>query len=86
LEDGEYLDISSITKDDLLQLASLATNEEVDFEMQEYDERKLQNKAHMIIYKNLYDKFQELIENKSRFSDEAKRLYKDAYDKYVVSD
>ena len=53
-----------------------------EFEMDEYDVEKLHNKAHQIIYKHLYQKFEELKQNKDRFKDESERAYKDAIEKY----
>lgn len=50
--------------------------------MDEYNEDILQNKAHQIIYKNINEKFKELIANKTRFKDESESLFKEAIDKY----
>ena len=53
--------------------------------MDEFDNNKgPANEAHKIIYGNLYKKFDELLENKTRFHDESVALYKDALDKYKV--
>ena len=57
-----------------------------DFEMDEYKEDILGNKAHQIIYKNIYEKFVTLLANKSRFKDESENLYKDALKKYSTPD
>ena len=55
---------------------------ETDFEMNEFIVDNIQNKAHQIIYRNLYEKFSELLDNKTRFKDESEQLYKSAMEKY----
>ncbi len=81
LEPENWIELDRIDKDNLLALLDKAINE--DFEMDEYDTETLQNKAHQIIYNNLYQKFNELISNKSRFKDESEQLYKSAIEKYT---
>jgi hypothetical protein len=75
-----WTEIDQIEKNDLLNLLNLATNEE--FEIDVYDESKIGNKAHQIIYKHLAEKFTNFLANKDRFKDEADGLYKEAFDKY----
>ncbi len=77
---GEWSEIDKIDKDDLLVLLNKAI--ETDFEMNGFEPEILGNKAHQIIYKNLYEKFSELLENKDRFKDESEQLYKKAIEKY----
>lgn len=72
--------IDLITKEDLYFFLKKAVSE--DFEMAAYDEQILSNKAHQIIYKNLYEKFIGLVANKTRFKDESDNLYKAALEKY----
>jgi hypothetical protein len=72
--------IDQITKDDLFYLLNKAIDD--DYEMDEYDEETLANKAHQIIYKNIHEKFLDLILNKYRFKDESEALYKGAVEKY----
>ncbi|MBB1646798.1 hypothetical protein [Sphingobacterium sp. UME9] len=79
-EEPEWILIDQIGKDDLIQLLNSAITE--DFIMDEYNEDILQNKAHQIIYKNINEKFKELIANKTRFKDESENLYRDALEKY----
>lgn len=76
-------EIDSINKDDLMTLLDKAIDS--DFEMDDYAQDKIANKAHQIIYKNLHDKFSELLENKNRFKDESEQLYKSAIEKYDKS-
>ena len=67
---------------DLLYLLDIATNIDESFEMDNIETCKLDNQAHKVIYENLYDKFQELLQNRTRFYDESIVLYKDALQKY----
>lgn len=80
-ESDQWVEIDQIGKDELLTLLDKAIS--VEFEMDEYNVDLLQNKAHQIIYKHLYQKFNELNENKSRFKDESEQLYKSAIEKYT---
>lgn len=80
LKGEETVELDQIGKEDLLNLLDIAIATE--FEMDEYDVEKLHNKAHQIIYKHLYQKFEELKQNKDRFKDESERAYKDAIEKY----
>ena len=45
-------------------------------------EETVHNKAHDIIYKNLYAKFLELNNQRTRFKDESEYLFKEALAKY----
>ena len=47
----DWTELDKIEKDDLMKLLDYATEEE--FDMDEYNEETLGNKAHQIIYKNL---------------------------------
>lgn len=76
----DWAEIDIITKDDLFFLLNKAVSE--DFEMDEFKEEILSNKAHQIIYKNLHEKFSDLLLNKTRFRDESENLYKAAMEKY----
>ena len=75
--------IDKISKDDLLKLIDLCMNDE-SFEMDPYDERELQNKAHQIIYKNIYRKLDDITKKRVSFSDEMTSLYRSAIEKYSV--
>lgn len=83
LKGEETVELDQICKEDLLNLLNISIASE--FEMDEYDVEKLHNKAHQIIYKHLYQKFDELKQNKDRFKDESERAYKDAIEKYSES-
>ena len=75
-----WIEIDKITKDDLMSLLRKAM--ELDFEMDDFIEANLANKAHQIIYKNVFEKFKELLLTKDRFKDESENLYKEAIEKY----
>ena len=80
IDSENWIEIDKINKENIIILLDRAI--ETDFEMDEYDANKISNKAHQIIYKNIYAKFSELLENKNRFKDESEQLYKNAIEKY----
>lgn len=79
---NEYKEIDKINKDDLLKLLGFAKN--ADFELDPYNEDLLANRAHQIIYENIYNKFAQFLEDKDQFKREVDQLYKGAIDKYAV--
>lgn len=83
-ESNHWIEIDQIGKDDLMNLLDRAITH--DFKMNDYDTSLLQNTAHQIIYKHLFQKFNELCENKYRFKDESEQLYKSAIEKYTGAD
>jgi hypothetical protein len=83
--DGQiWAPIDAIGKDQLLNLIDAALSD--DFEMDEFRKDNLANQAHQIIYRNLYEKFSELKNSRSRFKDESQALYKSAIEKYRKQD
>ena len=80
-ENGEYLLIDKIAKDDLLRLVN-KTLDEGEIEMDAYDDQALRNQAHQVIYKSIYQKLTELRERRQEFVDEAARLFLEDYEKY----
>jgi len=54
--------------------------------MDEFKEENISHAAHQIVYKNIFEKFSELISNKTKFKDESESLYKDAIEKYSTSE
>ena len=87
IKDGgasEWVEIDKINKDDLLSLLNTAISSE--FEMDVYTEAEMANKAHQIIYKNIYEKLSNLETMKSKFKDESESLYKEAMEKYRIED
>lgn len=78
--DGEYEKIDEITKEDLLRIMENILNEDV--LMEEYDEEKLKNQAHQVVYKSIYTNLKSLNDRKEEFKDNIERLYQDQYTKY----
>lgn len=83
-DDLSWKEIDQITKSDLMKLLDQAIKES--FEMDLYEEDKIGHKAHAIVYRNLHEKLEELISNRSQFKDEIDNLYKDAIKKYSQED
>ena len=78
-----WMELDKINKDNLLGLLKLAGGSE-EFEMDDYVDELLQNPAHNIIYKNLFLKFRDFIDNKTRFKDSVESTYKTALEKYKI--
>lgn len=79
-DSGDYVPIDKITKDHLLRLVNLTLTNNVEFD--EYDEEQIQNQAHQIVYKSIYEKLHGLRERRQEFIDESERLYLQDYEKY----
>ncbi len=79
-ESDDYIHIDKITKVDLLRLVDQILTNDVEFD--EYDEEKIQNQAHQIVYKSIYEKLYGLLERRKEFIDESERLYLPDYEKY----
>jgi len=80
LDGSEWLFIDRISKDDLLSLLDTALTSE--FDMDVYDESKIGNQAHQIIYQNIFRKFEDILKNKKKFKDQSEMMYKKAIEKY----
>lgn len=76
----EMLEIDQITAEDLHNLINHA--HEADFEIDEYTEAELPNKAQQIIYENIYLKLNDFLANKEQFNEQADSLYAEAIGKY----
>lgn len=77
---GDFQPIDRITKEDLLNLVNLILYEDV--ELDEYDEKKIKNQAHQIVYKSIYEKLRGISERKQEFIDESERAYLAEYERY----
>jgi hypothetical protein len=77
---GDFRSIDAITKEDLLRLVGVTLTDEVSFD--EYDEHKIKNPAHQIVYKSIYEKLRELGDRKQEFTDESERMYLAEYERY----
>lgn len=79
-EDGSFIPVDRITKEDLLRLAELTLTEEVEFD--EYESEAIKNQAHQILYRSVYEKLRGLRDRRQEFADESERLYLQEYEKY----
>lgn len=78
--DKEMVEIDQINKDELLKLINHAEDDE--FEMDAYDEKQLQNKAHQIIYQSLHTKLSDFLTDKGQFNADVDTLYAEAIGEY----
>ena len=76
----KYISIDKIDKVELLSLLGFFL--ENDAEMDPLEEDRLQNQAHLIIYRSILEKFEALEQSKSKFKDQSDRLYLDEIRKY----
>lgn len=82
VKDQEYVPVDKITKDDLLKLVDLALEDETTYDV--YDEEKLKNQAHQIVYKSIFAKLSALSEGREEFIDESKRIFLTEHEKYAA--
>ncbi len=83
--DGKnWTEIDKIGRDDLLSLLDLALAD--GFEIDPFLVEKINNPAQQIVYRHLADKLANLEQNRSRFRDESENLFKDAIEKYSISE
>ena len=54
-----------------------------DIEMDEYNEERIKNQAHQVVYKSIYNNLKSLKDRKEEFKDNTERLYQEQYNKYV---
>jgi hypothetical protein len=80
IDSGEYSQVDKITKEDILRLAKLTLEDEVEFDA--YVEKAIHNHAHQIIYKSIFEKLRALKDRKKEFKDESERLFLKEYEKY----
>ena len=79
-KEGEFSSIDKITKEDLLQLADLTLENEVEFD--ENPDAGIKNQAHLIVYKSILKNLKSIENRRQEFKDEVSRLYLSAYEKY----
>jgi len=78
--DHDMVEIDQINKDDLLKLINHA--EEDEFEMDMFDEKNLQNKAHQIIYQSIHTKLTDFLGDREQFKRDVDVLYAEAVGEY----
>ncbi len=81
LRGNEWIVITEIIADDILNLARAAVTEE-DFETDAFEDSALLNPAQKIIYQKINEQLMSLHARKQEFADETRNVYQDAYDKY----
>lgn len=79
-EKDDFKPIDKISKENLLKLIDLALEQDV--ELDEYNDLKIRNQAHQIIYKSIYEKLLELKNRKNEFKDKSERLFLSEYERY----
>jgi len=79
-DQGDFVPIDKITKQDLLRLVGLILAEET--EIDKFDAEAIKKQAHQLIYKNISEKLGDLRERRQEFTDESDRLYLEAHEKY----
>ncbi len=77
---NNYLTLDKLTKEGLLMLVNLTLENEI--EMDEYNEETLKHQAHQVIYKNVFQKLNELDKRKQEFTDDSETLFLEDYEKY----
>ena len=81
ISEDAYKPIDEITKEEILILVNKALSKE-DVEFDEYDEELIQNQAHQIIYRSVYEKLKDLKNRRKEFSDESECLFLEEYNRY----
>jgi len=79
-EDNNYEPVDKLDKTTLLHLVNLSLED--DFSIEDYDEKKIKNQAHAIIYKSVSEKLLDLFDKRQQFRDESEGLYREEYEKY----
>jgi hypothetical protein len=80
-KEGALVPIDKLTKEDLMQLVSWTLDEET-VEYDAYDESRIKNQAHQIVYKSVVQKLKDLRERRKEFRDESSRLFLKEYERY----
>jgi hypothetical protein len=80
LPDGSYLEIDKINKEHLMHIVTATLAGEIEFDA--YDEEKLQNQAHRVVYKNIIAKLQDLANRRKEYKDESETLFQSEFDRY----
>ena len=82
-KNSSYVSIEMISKEDLLYLMERILAENV--ELDPYEEGKIANQAHQVIYKSIYTNLKSLLDRKQEFIDESETLFLEDYKRYVES-
>lgn len=82
LKEGTFQKIDTISKNDIFNLIEKILTEE-EIELQDYQEKTIQNVAHDIIYRNIYAKLLDVKSKKSELNDFFKTAYIEKFEKYT---
>ena len=80
--EGNFLPVHELDKKQLVWLVNQTLDDSIEIEFDEYDDGKLRNQAHQIVYKSVYEKLVALRERRREFVDKSERLYLVDYEKY----
>lgn len=80
VKNNVYEDIETISKENIIELLEFILNNETNIQF--CDETTLPNPAQRIIYKNLYEKFNDIIKNKSEILKDIDKKFAEAEQKY----
>lgn len=80
-DDQTFHGIDKITKEALLWIMERVLDGSG--ELEEYDEERIKNQAHQVVYKSVYGNLKALEDRRKEFVDEAERLYLEDYKRYV---
>lgn len=83
-KNGNFVEVDKLDRELLLNLVELVFDNDV--EMDEYNESLIPNKVQQIIYKDLYQKLSETVQNKQQQIENINLKYKDALEKYLSPD
>lgn len=81
VKDGNWLDITSMDKEDLMRIVRAALEDD-QFEIDEFDEGALPNPAHKIIYRHMYQQLTDIHTRRNEYQEAKRNLFKDAYEQY----
>lgn len=77
------IELDKISKENLKwMIEQILNNTDEEFSMDNLSECKIHNKAHEIIYRNLEEKFRQLINDRNRIFDECNNQFEAAFKKY----
>lgn len=78
---GEYVPVDKIDKDELLRLVGLILNEDA-ADLDKFDDAKIKNQAHQVIYRSISQKLTDLKTRRKEFVDSTARLFLAEYERY----
>ena len=81
-KEGKLSPVHELERKQLFWLVEQTLDDSIEVEFDEYDEGKLRNQAHQIVYKSVYEKLFDLRERRREFVDTSERLYLADYEKY----